>query len=123
MKSSVLNKAIDNGTSRLSQQAAGHCVKNNEIDNFVESVCKLSWQMVCQQPPMTFTTEGIGQPADEDTQKVIPGRDLDFSRMDRLVVERYIEPTLQHGIHIMEKGRVIMCARPSGGSSRNNQIK
>ena len=111
MKSHVLNKVIDNGTSRLSLQDAGHCVKKPEIDHFVESVCKLCWQMVCQQPPMTFTTEGVGQPANEDIQKVIPGRNIDFSQMDLLVVKRYIEPTLQHGKHIMEKGRVIMCER------------
>ena len=109
--SRVLNKAIDNGTGRLSQMDAGHCVRTTDIDNFVESVCKLSWQMLCQQPPMTFTTVGVGQPADEDVQDIIPTRDLDFSQMDRLVVERYMEPTLQHGIHIMEKGRVLMCRR------------
>ena len=68
---------------------------------------------VCQQPPMTFTTEGLGQPADEDIQKVIPGRDLDVSRMNvgQLVVERYLEPTLKYGRDVMERGRV--CSLPA----------
>ena len=111
---------------KLSKQRAMLCMEQTDIDDFVEAVCKLSWQMVWQQPPMTFTTEGVGQPANEDLQKVLPGRDTVWPFMGRQVVERYLEPTLKQGEDILEKGTVIIGqkikCKYTNLKSRNQQL-
>ena len=65
--------------------------------------------MTLQEPPMTFETAGIGKKTDEDRQKVLPSRNIDYDRMDEMVVDFYLEPTVLQGDRIMQTGRVKLC--------------
>ena len=80
----------------------------NKLDEFISDTCKLAWAMTIQQPPMTFETNGIECASNDNTQEVIPSRNIDFSRLDEMVVHYYLEPTLMQGDKPLTKGRVVL---------------
>ena len=55
---------------------------------------------------MTLETPRIGKKVDMDNDKIIPQRNMDFSRMNEYVIDYYLEPHLLHGTQILEAGRV-----------------
>ena len=76
------------------------------LTEWIYSLCTLAWQMVLQHPPMTLEIPRIGEKVDMDNDKIIPQRNMDFSRMNEYVIDHYLEPHLMHGAQILEAGRV-----------------
>ena len=80
--------------------------KDEKLHSFCKSVCSIAWQMTLQQPPMKWDVRGIGEKPKESHQTILPYKDMDFKRTNRMVVSRYLEPTLTHGDTVLVKGRV-----------------
>ena len=98
----------DDDICRLSSYITTGLPSEN-LNDFIDATCILTWAMTLQEPPMTFETAGIGKQTDEDRQKVLPSRNIDYDRMDEMVVDFYLEPTVLQGDKIMQTGRVKLC--------------
>ena len=88
-----------------------------EIDTFLNETCTLAWAMAVQQPPLKLEISGIGKTCDENIQRILPLRHLDYSK--RMTVEYYLEPTLMQGDIVLEPGRVV--ALNSENNTTNNK--
>ena len=80
--------------------------KDKHLHSFGKSVCNIAWQMILQQPPMRWDIRGIGEKISESRQTILPYKDMDVNRTHRMLVIRYLEPTLIHGDTVLVKGRV-----------------
>ena len=79
-----------------------------KLCSFSANVCSLAWEMTLQNPPMWWDIKGLGDPADESTQIILPSRDMDFTQLERMTVRYYLEPTLMQNDQVLQKGRVVL---------------
>ena len=99
----LIRTKLENALSDQSHPKEGWC---HDLTEWIRSLCSLAWQMTLQNPPMTLETPRIGEKVDMYNDKIIPQRNMDFSRMYEYVIDYYLEPHLMHGTQILEAGRV-----------------
>ena len=73
------------------------------VDDYIESVARLTWKMVIQQPQMKFSIEGEGQKYCDTIQELQWGSNPVGKSAK---VKYYVYPLLYHGDKLMSKGKV-----------------
>ena len=94
--------------SKLLDKKYSTSAQKRKLFKFAGYVCSLAWEMTLQNPPMWWDIKGLGDPADESTQIILPSRDMDFTQLERMTVRYYLEPTLMQNDQVLQKGRVVL---------------